>query len=350
MNIPGHWFDAGSSARYDATLEIRDDNCDVVIDSEVVCSGRLSELRISDRVGNITRHLYWKDAGKFETTHNDQIDQALKSIKAQSGISSLIWRLESSWVVAAISLPLVAAALFAGYKWGIPAAADRIAMSLPAPVTEKISEGAMATLDDWMFDESEVSLELQSDIRNQFAQLTERFDSPAANYRLHFRRLEIGDEPVPNAMALPNGEIIVTDAFVDLVDDPAEMSAVLLHEIGHVEERHGLRQVVRASALTVIASMTLGNMSGISDLVSGVPVFLVQSSYSREHETSADSFAFTHMMEAGIDPIHFANIISKLGGFEDGGSDDDESGYLSSHPNTSSRASRAAELSRQFNR
>ncbi len=349
MEIHGHWFATGSAARYDAVLAVDADGCSIHVDGTVVASGSLSDLRISDRVGNIPRHLYWPDAGKFETLHNDAIDQALRTNQPTRSLNAVLWRLESSWGVAMASLLLVAAALFAGYKWGIPAAADRVAMSLPAPVTETISDGALATLDQWIFEESEISKQQQSSIRDRFTELTRPFSDSGVNYRLHFRRMNINGEPVPNAMALPNGEIIVTDAFVELADDPLEISAVLLHEMGHVEERHGLRQVVRASAVSVIAGMTLGNMSGISDLVSGVPVFLVQSSYSREHETSADSFAFSHMMKAGIDPIHFANIISKLGGLGEDAEPTRES-YLSSHPSTANRARKAAEMSREFNR
>lgn len=346
MNIPGHWFNAGSSSRVEATLAIDADRCEVFVNGAVVCSGQLSKLRISDRVGNIARHLYWDGVGKFETSHNDELDQALKSVCAQSGFASVLWRLESSWTVAVLALVLVAGSLYAGYKWGIPAAADRVAMSLPEQVTELVSEGAMATLDKWVFEASALDSTRQRNIRQQFTELTQHFKLSSANYRLHFRRMSIGGEPVANAMALPNGEIVVTDAFVELVDEPSELSAVLLHEMGHVEERHGLRQVLRASAISVIAAMTLGNMSGVSDIVAGLPVFLVQSSYSREHETSADTFAFKHMMRLGIDPIHFANIIKKLGGEVPDNGDN----YLASHPSTANRANRAAEFSRQFNR
>ncbi len=349
MKISGHWFEPGSAARNDAILEIDGDQCTVWIADQRTASGQLSDLRISDRVGNITRHLYWPEAGKFETLDNDAVDQALRASKPSGSIATALWQLESSWGVAIAALLLVVAAVFAGYKWGIPAAADRVALSLPAPVTETISEGAMASLDSWIFEESQISQQRQNQIRDQFSTLIRRLDTPDINYRLHFRKMIIHDRPVPNAMALPNGEIVVTDAFVELTEHPNEINAVLLHEMGHVEERHGLQQVVRASAVSVIAGMTLGNMSGIGDLVSGVPVFLVQSSYSREHENSADTFAFDHMMQSGIDPIHFANIIARLGGVKDA-SEPARDNYLSSHPSTANRARRAAALSREFNR
>ena len=77
MKISGHWYEPGSAARHDAVMEIDGNQCTVRVAGQQTALGQLSELRISDRVGNITRHLYWPDAGKFETLDNDAIDLAL---------------------------------------------------------------------------------------------------------------------------------------------------------------------------------------------------------------------------------------------------------------------------------
>ena len=49
----------------------------------------------------------------------------------------------------------------------------------------------------------------------------------------------------------------------------------------------------------------------------GVPVFLLQSSYTRKSEAEADEFAFSEMAELGKDPKHFADIIIRLSEFGD---------------------------------
>lgn len=352
--IRGNWFDAGSSARHDAILDIRQQQYTVLVDGSPVRSGSLADFSVSDRVGNIARRLSCTDGAMFETLENDRVDKALQSADLTKGASSLTHRMESSWPLAIAAVAIIAIVSFATYRWGIPIAANRIAMALPVTINETVSKGALATMDRVAFSPSTVDSERQLEIQQQFNRLTASLPPSGFNYRLYFRQLEIKDFEIPNAMALPGGEIIVTDAFIELVDDPGELASVLLHELGHVEERHGMRHVIQASAISVIASMTLGNLGGVNELITGVPIFLLQSNYSRSSELAADDFAFTRMTELNIDPIHFANIIRKLGGsgleHEKRQDNQNTGGYLSTHPGTEERAKKAIEFSKIFNR
>ena len=49
-----------------------------------------------------------------------------------------------------------------------------------------------------------------------------------------------------------------------------------------------------------------------SDLLVTAPAVIVDLAYSREFETEADRYALDAMTEAGVDPIHFRNIMQKL--------------------------------------
>ena len=51
-------------------------------------------------------------------------------------------------------------------------------------------------------------------------------------------------------LALPSGVVIVTDDLVALAKDADDVVAVLAHEVGHLEGRHGVRAVIQ-SALVV---------------------------------------------------------------------------------------------------
>jgi len=182
---------------------------------------------------------------------------------------------------------------------------------------------------------------------------------------LRFRRL--GD--IPNAFALPGGDVVVTDALVDLVENPDELDSVLLHEIGHVHERHGMQQAIQASAITLVLALSIGDVGALGEIAAGIPVFLLQSNYSRRAETEADEFAFAGMAATGRDPKHFATIIRRLSESgrprapdetEDGGQDRDNadapdksagksaSDWYSSHPDSERRALRALEVSREM--
>ncbi len=342
-SINGFFFEGNVSARVPASIELTLDGYRLSANNHQLRSGRLDDFTVSDRIGNTARRLQWPDGALFETIDNDALDSVLRShTKGVRG--GIVHRLESNWGVAVGSIALVGIIVFAIFKWGIPAAAHNIASRLPVSAHELVSTGALKSLDQFIFSPTALDEDTQAEVKNSFASMVETLDDTEFNYRLHFRKMH----GMPNAMALPSGEIIVTDAFVELADKK-ELEAVLLHELGHVEERHGMEQVINASAVSVIVSTALGNLGGVNELVAGVPVFLLQSSYSRKNESAADEFAFRQMASAGIDPIHFATVIRKLGASGPESEDDDTNSYLSSHPGTEQRAQRAIEASERFN-
>ncbi|OED44490.1 hypothetical protein AB833_01575 [Chromatiales bacterium (ex Bugula neritina AB1)] len=320
---------------------------ELYIDGQFARSGTVHELSVSERLGRIPRSLRWQDGAVFETADNQGIDQWLSASRHKAAGGLWLHRLESSWSWALASVLLVAGLAAAGYLWGLPYAAKRIAYALPVPVHEAISSGALATMDRVFFKPTSVDTRKQQEIRARFNTLVENIELADAGadvfqLQLHFRNIEIAGEQIPNALALPGGDIIVTDGLLPLIDDPRELDSILLHEIGHVLERHGMQHVIQASTITVMASLALGNPGGAADLVTGVPIFLLQSRYSRRSETDADTFAFEQMLKAGIDPIHFANAIRNITGDQSDDASDGAGGYFSSHPGTQERARRAS--------
>ncbi len=370
MEIKGHWYSAESSRRQAALLTVTGGFYELVIDDEDGSqhenqSGSIESLRVSDRIGNVPRKIYWPDNSLFESSDNDLIDTALLTSRSKHKPSSLIDKIEknTSWVVAAVVITVAFTAGF--FKYGLPYIATKAAYSIPITATEHISEQTLSTLDRFLFEESALPKQRQLELTQRFNQLTQSVDGHGFDFKLHFRNMD----GMPNAMALPGGDIVVTDAFVQLADKPEEIDAVLLHEIGHVVERHGLTQVIQASTVSVIVAIAIGDASGASDLMVGVPTMLMQSSYSRDAESRADEYAFSQMAALNIDPIHFATIIRNLGkaAIPAGSNSDSDTAdktddsekeesertsklmdYLSSHPQTEARAKRAIELSEQF--
>lgn len=376
MSIKGHWYSAESSKRLNAHLVISGDFYELSIDSDEGSldqnrSGKIELLNVSDRVGNIPRKIYWPDESLFETTDNDRIDAALLNLKGTHQAASFIDKIEknTSWVIAAVIITVIFTGGF--FKFGLPYLANKVAFSIPVKATEHISVETLSTLDRFVFEETSLPEHKQQEITQRFNKLTESVDRRGFNFKLHFRRMQ----GLPNAMALPGGDIVVTDAFIKLASTPEEVDAVLLHEIGHVVERHGLTQVIQASTVSVVVAVAVGDASGASDLMVGIPTMLMQSSYSRDAESRADEYAFAQMAALDIDPIHFANIIRSLGNaarrpdlkpaeensttsndseaeveakVDDGKESKSVVDYLSSHPQTEARAKRAIEMSEQF--
>ena len=351
--ISGKWYAARSSRQRDADLRISARHYTLVVEGFQREQGSLHTIGVSDRTGNIARKLTFPDGSLFETWENDAIDAALAESGHVAARTGIFHRLESSWSWVAAAVILVVALTFGFFKWGLPYMAKRIALALPVSSHEVVATGSLQILDRVLLTPTALSPQRQEAIRQRFDNYLVQLDADGFDFRLHFRQMQ----GVPNALALPSGEIIVTDALVELVADSRELDAVLFHEIGHVLKRHGMQHVVQASAVTLIISLALGDVSGLGEIAVGVPTFLLQSSYARQAEAEADEFAFDMMTRVGVDPVHFASVILKLERAQRSEEDDHSavqadgqkplSHYLASHPDAVSRALKAKEYSRR---
>ena len=112
--------------------------------------------------------------------------------------------------------------------------------------------------------------------------------------------------------------------------------------------------------MTIAIIMISGDVTATSNIAVALPVFLLESHYSRENETEADHYAFERMMEAGIDPVHFSTIMEKISDVPESDSETKEPDnedkddadllkYLSTHPATPERKLQAEKFSRKFN-
>ena len=366
--LQGHWYPKNSSARESAELGLLNDTCWLYRDGKDASEvGDLDRLIFSDRVGNIPRKITLPDGSLFETSDNDAIDSILSSTSHQNAKIGILHRLESHWGWITTALVLTVVLSFAFLKWGLPWGARQLAYAMPVAVTEKIGIGTLGILDDIIFDETSLSKKKQREQRERFQEIVSQLDLSGFTLKLHFRDMH----DLPNAMALPSGDIIMTDKLVEMAEHQQEIDAVLLHEIGHVLHKHGLQQVVQSTFITVLVASITGGASGSNDLLVAMPTFLLQSQYSRAHESDADDFAFKQMLQIGIDPKYFASIMGRMMEEMDEVGDmgkaatkekkkdqkesslsssiDDVSDYFSSHPVTDDRIKRALEFSEQFN-
>ena len=112
---------------------------------------------------------------------------------------------------------------------------------------------------------------------------------------------------VPNAWALPGGKIAVNRGLLVMLDDEAELAAVLGHEIVHAAARHSAaamsQQQVLGAGLAVLGATTKDTAYG--DLVSlggqlGGTAYIAR--YGRENELESDQYGMKYMAAAGYDP------------------------------------------------
>jgi len=236
--------------------------------------------------------------------------------------------------VAIVGVMLIAATLVLGYFYGLPMAADKVVEKIPMETEQALSKQAMVWFEDHNFFSPTTQDPLHLEVlRDRFIELHRGLD------KSHYITLEFRNSKAigPNAFALPGGTIVITDQLMELASSDEEILAVLAHEIGHVELRHSLRQLLQSSAIGLVAATVTGDAATLSAAVAGLPAVLAQTKYSRKFEGEADDFALKLLKQHGISPAAFAEIMEKLENIESGVFPS----YLSTHPITSERIAKA---------
>jgi predicted Zn-dependent protease len=293
----------------------------------------LAEVRISARLGNTPRSLYFPDGAKCEIADNELVD-ALVARHAPRRLEDLIHHLESRLRYALIALVLTAVAVWGLITLGIPALAERVAYALPQSIDFRLAKEALVALDSTLFAPSELDSTVQKRLREKFLAMTRELEQ-GYEFRLEFRKSEIIGA---NAFALPAGIIVMTDELVGLAQRDEELIAVLAHELGHVVRRHALRQVLQDSAVTLGMAAVIGDATSISTLIMVLPTALAELKYSRALETEADDYALAFLIKYGVSPTHLAKMLARMQ--QSSGGEEEGPGYLSTHPSTRERINR----------
>ncbi|HEX7240699.1 MAG TPA: M48 family metalloprotease [Longimicrobiaceae bacterium] len=124
------------------------------------------------------------------------------------------------------------------------------------------------------------------------------------------------DDPTPNAFALPGGYIFVTRGLMTLMNDEAELAAVLGHEIGHVTARHQVTQISRAQlaqlGVGVGSILFPGAAQQLGGLASG-GLQLLFLRYGRDAERQADALGFDYALSESYDVRQMPDVFAALG-------------------------------------
>jgi len=236
-----------------------------------------------------------------------------------------LWQWENKLHYVLFSSIAILVLLFALVRYGVPVAAKTIANNLPASTEQILGQQSLKALDSFLFKPSTITTLEQQRLHKLF-QTTLK---PPTHVQLMFRNSAIG----ANALALPSGIIILTDDLVHLAENDQELLAVLAHELGHIEQRHGLRSALSAAGVGVILGALTGDMES---LISAMPTILIQLQYSRDFELEADLYAHQTLMKQNIPLHHFADILLRLSQ-DTKETGDKKQAYWQTHPDTHER-------------
>lgn len=180
------------------------------------------------------------------------------------------------------------------------------------------------------------------------------------------------DIPVPNAFALPGGQIFITRGMIDLGLDDDMMAAVLGHEIGHITLDHFRRMQRKQTLFNVLGNLLVVGMAVSEsqrdrrtgyeapydprvgydpggDRIQGAAAAsvvigeLLLRSYSREHEDEADQEGQRLSALSGYDPDGARRVWEKM---NSRAPQLKEYGYMQTHPFADERM-RAAEARKE---
>lgn len=195
-----------------------------------------------------------------------------------------------------------------------------------------MSQGTLEALDRTMFSPSALPDAKVKEITGGFGRIAAASPRGEGGYALLFRA---GGPIGPNAFALPDGTIVMTDELVELAGGDTEMlMGVLAHEVGHVDLQHSLRQLYRAAGIAGLIMLVAGDIgAGAEDVLVDGSALLVLS-YSRSAEADADRHSVELMLKAGYDPAAIARFFTLI---EEKLGDRSGTSMLSTHPGTPER-------------
>jgi len=150
-----------------------------------------------------------------------------------------------------------------------------------------------------------------------------------------------------NAFALPGGYVYVNRGLIESADRLDELAGTLGHEIGHVIQRHSVKQMqteekanVGVAVLCTLTSICHSGLAQAAVQVGGTALF---ARHSRLDELQADSEGIVNVTRAGYDPQGIPDLFQVLLK-ERRYQPTIVEGWFASHPLEEARITRAQEL------
>jgi Zn-dependent protease with chaperone function len=342
--ITANYFDGQSARLHPVELQAVDGAL-MVMGGAITREYAYPQVSLAEPFAHAPAVLYFADGARCEVS-----DSAGGRVLADAlGYrKSAVMRWQEHWYAALIALVLLIAAGGAFAIWGVPALAEQIAAAIPPSLDKQVGASALEGLEAKLLTPSRLS-------DQRIGEVEQVLRSIAPSDARQPIRLLVRNAPQlgANALALPNGTIVITDAMILHIlgkasefdeAQQAQLAGVLAHEIGHVQRRHSVRVLARSSLTAAASAALFGDFSAVA---AGVPAVLMNMHYSREMETEADAYAVELLGQKGISAEPMADLFDSL---EDAHLADPDHAlprwlsssmaYMSSHPASAERSER----------
>ena len=278
-------------------------------------------------------NLYTSDLGILKHPALQQDPQVKQQVRKARRGKQLAWGVFGSLAALVVAIPLCIL-LFMDSITGV------LAPHVPAQWEQKMGATALGQVQTGTRfmprDQSRALLQPLVD------PLLNALDSDRYEYEFHIS----ADDQI-NAFALPGGYIVINSGLILKADNAAEVLGVVAHEIAHVTQQHGVRNIMGTAGIYVTLNALLGDMSGLLGVMVDAAPFLINQSYSRGFEAEADEQGLALLRRARIDPRGLVSFFEKLQQIErerlqEMGADDSDTvesplDFLNSPPATADR-------------
>lgn len=304
-----HYFDGRSARLHVVNLATQGDA--IVLRGETTRSYPAAGTRLAEPFEHAPAVLYFPDG-----SHAELHDPAMRPLLAEALGYRKPWvvRWQEHTAAALVALVLLVLLIASGWHWGIPIAAERLSTQVPPSADQALGRNTLALLQrQGILQPSSLS----EDRIAALGSILQRVQPAAPRIPL---RLAVHAAPQlgPNALAFPDGTIVLTDDMVRLVMGKgndldtraaAALAGVLAHEVGHIEQRHSVRAITRSSLTAALSATLFGDFSAVA---AGLPAVLSNMEYSRDMELAADDYAAHALRARGIPVAPLADLFDHL--------------------------------------
>jgi predicted Zn-dependent protease len=148
------------------------------------------------------------------------------------------------------------------------------------------------------------------------------------------------DADMVNALALPGGQIFITDALLSRLDRE-EIAGVLAHEIVHVLARHSAQRMAKSELTNgLVGAVAVASGEAGAAQTAAVVGQLINMQYGREDEIQSDTLGVCLMIDAGYDPSGMREVMQVLAEASEGARPPE---FFSTHPDPGNRIERINE-------
>lgn len=152
------------------------------------------------------------------------------------------------------------------------------------------------------------------------------------------------DKDIVNAFATPGGYLYFFTGLIEELENEAQLTGVLAHEMAHCARRHSTNQMTKAYGLQLLISIVIGgNPTQLAAIAGELANGLATLAFSRNHEHEADEYAVRYISNGtgGQDPRAMGDFFAILKKLE--GDVARQPVFLSTHPDPEDRQEKILE-------